>query len=85
VSRKRGRSHRRSHRSRKLRSQAARKAWRTRTRNEGIRQVVNTAISKAPPIAVVKTIKDITIGTLKIVKPDAYRKHKLLKKIDRAL
>ena len=78
---------RRSYRriSRRVRSQAAKKAWLTRTRNEGVRQLVNVAVSKMNVIDLAKTAKDITMGVLKILKPDVYRKHKLLKKIDKSL
>ena len=83
MGRKRERSYRRD--SGRVRSQAAKKAWLTRTRKEGVRQLVNATLSKINVIYIVKTAKDITIGTLKVLKPDVYRKHKLLKKMDKAL
>lgn len=65
------------------RSRAAIKGWNTRIRKQGIKQLINTTIGQINPVNKVKITKDITIGLIKTAKPDLYRKHQLLKKLDK--
>jgi len=66
------------------RSKAAVKAWVTRTRKEGLRQVVMAAASSVSDIySKVKTIKDVAIGLIKITSPRTYRKSRVLKRLDK--
>ncbi len=64
---------------------AARKAWDTRTRNEGVRQALGSLLSYVDIVGKAKSLKDIIMGVLKIAAPRLYRKHRLLKRIDKAL
>jgi hypothetical protein len=67
------------------RSIAAKKAWITRTRNEGTRQLLNAATSlAADAYGKVKTAKDIVFGLVKVAAPRVYRQSKMLKELDKA-
>ena len=67
------------------RSMAAKKAWITRTRREGARQLLNAAASlAADAYGKAKTTKDIAFGFVKVTVPRVYRQSKLLKKLDKA-
>jgi len=81
---KRGKRKKSKQKSRK-RSLAARRAWNTRIRNEGKRQIARTLIGTINPINKVRTAKNLAIGMIKITKPETYRKTKILKKIDKML
>jgi len=67
------------------RGRAAIKAWNTRIRREGLRKLFGTVLGTINLYNKLKTIKDITINVIKIVKPEAYRKSKVLKYIDKKL
>ena len=67
------------------RRRAAIKAWNTRIRREGLRKLFNTVLSTINLYNKLKTIKDITINTVKILKPEVYRKSRVLKYIDKKL
>jgi len=76
---------RRRVRSHWKRRRAAIKAWNTRIRREGLRKLFNTVLSTINLYNKLKTIKDITINTVKILKPEVYRKSRVLKYIDKKL
>ena len=80
--RSRGRGTKRKSRKRSL---AAHKAWDTRIRNEGKRQIAKTLIGAINPINKIRTAKNLAIGIIKIAKPRTYRKTKILKKLDKPL
>ena len=66
------------------RSLAAKKGWITRTRKEGTRKLTNTVLGLAcGPINKAKTIKDVVVSTIKVIKPDLYMKSRILKKLDK--
>jgi len=67
------------------RRRAAIKTWNTRIRREGLRKLFNTVLSTINLYNKLKTIKDITINTVKILKPEVYRKSRVLKYIDKKL
>ena len=64
---------------------AARKAWDTRTRSEGVRQALGSLLSYVDIVGKAKSLKDIIMGVLKIAAPRLYRKSRFLKRIDKAL
>jgi len=64
---------------------AAKKAWITRTKKEGARQLLNAAtFLVADAYGKTKTAKNIVFGFGKVTAPRMYRQSKLLKKLDRA-
>jgi len=81
----RRRVYRRRPRKSRKRSIAAHKAWETRIRKEGKRQIAKTLISTINPINKARTAKNLAIGLIKIAKPRTYRKTKILKKLEKLL
>jgi len=76
---------RRRVRSHWKRRRAAIKAWNIRIRNEGIRQVSKSILNIIGPLGRLEVTKDLVIGSIKVVKPEVYRKNKVLKYIDKKL
>jgi hypothetical protein len=70
----------------RIRSRATIKGWNTRTRREGMRQIGKAVIARSSQIVSnAKLIKDVSIGTCKIVAPRGYRRNRPVKKIDKYL
>ena len=65
------------------RSRAARKAWDTRIRRQGVRQVTKAIIKRNPTISAISFTKTVACGTMKAIKPRGFRNSKLAKTIDR--
>ncbi len=65
------------------RSRAARKAWDTRTRRQGIYQIGKAIIGRNTTISTIRFAKNLTCGTAKVVNPRGFRQSTLAKRIDR--
>jgi len=65
------------------RSRAAVKGWDTRIRKEGVRQLIKVPLSYVNPINKVRTVKDLSLGLVKVTKPGFYRKSGFLKWLDK--
>ena len=68
------------------RSAAARKGWNTRIRRQGMRQIGKAVIGRSSPvISTARFVKNVSLGTYKVMKPRSYRRNTTLKKIDKHL
>ena len=70
----------------KKRSVAARRGWVKRTRKEGFRQTLSASASMvSQAYSYVKVGKDFAMGIYKLVNPRGYRKHRILRRIDKSI
>lgn len=71
------------HRRSRIRNIIARKTWLTRIRREGAKQLTTTALPRDSMIKPLKIAKNLTLGTIKTLKPDLYIRSRILKKLDK--
>ena len=72
-----------SRKRRSRRRRAAQKAWDTRIRKQGTRQLINISLGFVNPVNKARTAKNVSLGLIKVARPRLYRKSKMLKTLDK--